>query len=167
MSEPILAAAPAAAPLSPWRLSVAPMLDWTDRHCRHFHRLLTRRTRLYTSSRRVAAAQAKGVTLIKQWHHPGTEFGAVNPQVRAASNDPHGNWDSLNDRQRLEAVFTVLAIRDGVIPPTLNLENPDEAAAGLDLVALEARKADLNYALSNGFGFGGVNACVLFKKWAD
>ena len=48
MSEPILAAAPAAAPLSPWRLSVAPMLDWTDRHCRHFHRLLTRRTRLYT-----------------------------------------------------------------------------------------------------------------------
>ena len=67
----------------------------------------------------------------------------------------------------LEAVFTVLAIRDGVIPPTLNLENPDEAAAGLDLVALEARKADLNYALSNGFGFGGVNACVLFKKWTD
>ena len=67
----------------------------------------------------------------------------------------------------LEAVFTVLAIRDGVIPPTLNLETPDEAAAGLDLVALQARKADLTYALSNGFGFGGVNACVLFKKWAD
>ena len=67
----------------------------------------------------------------------------------------------------LEAVFTVLALRDGVVPPTLNLENPDEAAAGLDLVALTARKADLNYALSNGFGFGGVNACVLFKKWAD
>ena len=67
----------------------------------------------------------------------------------------------------LEAVFTVLALRDGVIPPTLNLENPDEAAAGLDLVALKARKADFDYALSNGFGFGGVNACVLFKKWAD
>jgi 3-oxoacyl-[acyl-carrier-protein] synthase II len=67
----------------------------------------------------------------------------------------------------LEAVFTVLALRDGVIPPTLNLENPDEAAAGLDLVALTARKADLDYALSNGFGFGGVNASVLFKKWAD
>ncbi|KRB40367.1 MAG: beta-ketoacyl-ACP synthase II [Pseudomonadota bacterium] len=66
----------------------------------------------------------------------------------------------------LEAIFTVLALRDGVIPPTLNLENPDEAAAGLDLVALTARKADLGYALSNGFGFGGVNACVLFKKWA-
>ncbi len=66
----------------------------------------------------------------------------------------------------LEAIFTVLALRDGVIPPTLNLENPDEAAAGLDLVALKARKADLGYALSNGFGFGGVNACVLFKKWA-
>ncbi|MEY4753132.1 MAG: tRNA dihydrouridine(20/20a) synthase DusA, partial [Pseudomonadota bacterium] len=40
--------APVPAPFSPWRLSVAPMLDWTDRHCRRFHRLLTTRTRLYT-----------------------------------------------------------------------------------------------------------------------
>ena len=39
---------PTPPPHSPWRLSVAPMLDWTDRHCRHFHRLLTRQTRLYT-----------------------------------------------------------------------------------------------------------------------
>ncbi|MDP3856000.1 beta-ketoacyl-ACP synthase II [Phenylobacterium sp.] len=65
----------------------------------------------------------------------------------------------------LEAVFAILALRDGVIPPTLNLETPDEAAEGLDLVALTARKADLDYVLSNGFGFGGVNASVLFKRW--
>jgi 3-oxoacyl-[acyl-carrier-protein] synthase II len=65
----------------------------------------------------------------------------------------------------LEAVFSVLALRDQVIPPTLNLENPDPAAEGLDLVALAARKAELTYVLSNGFGFGGVNACVLFKRW--
>ena len=65
----------------------------------------------------------------------------------------------------LEAIFTVLALRDGMVPPTLNLLKPDPAAEGLDLVALEARKLPLDYALSNGFGFGGVNASVLFKRW--
>lgn len=65
----------------------------------------------------------------------------------------------------LEAVFTVLALRDQVMPPTLNLETPDEAAEGLDLVALTARKGAFDYALSNGFGFGGVNASVLFKRY--
>lgn len=65
----------------------------------------------------------------------------------------------------LEAIFTVLALRDQIIPPTLNLENPDEDAAGLDLVALKSRPATFDYALSNGFGFGGVNASVIFKRW--
>ncbi|WP_415844986.1 beta-ketoacyl-ACP synthase II [Stutzerimonas zhaodongensis] len=65
----------------------------------------------------------------------------------------------------IEAIFTVLALRDQVVPPTLNLENPDEAAEGLDLVGLIARKMPIEYALSNGFGFGGVNASVLFKRW--
>lgn len=65
----------------------------------------------------------------------------------------------------LEAIFTVLALRDQVIPPTLNLEHPDEDAAGLDLVALTSRQASFDYALSNGFGFGGVNASVVFKRW--
>ena len=65
----------------------------------------------------------------------------------------------------IEAIFTVLALRDGVVPPTLNLQRPDPAAEGLDLVALTARKVALDYALSNGFGFGGVNASVLFKRW--
>lgn len=67
----------------------------------------------------------------------------------------------------LEAVFTVLALRDQVIPPTLNLHDPDPKAEGLDIVALSARKASFDHALSNGFGFGGVNASVLFKRWAD
>jgi len=67
----------------------------------------------------------------------------------------------------LEAVFTVLALRDQVMPPTLNLHDPDPRAEGLDIVALEARKASFDHALSNGFGFGGVNASVLFKRWAD
>ena len=65
----------------------------------------------------------------------------------------------------LEAIFTILALRDQVIPPTLNLYHPDEAGDGLNLVALQARAANLTYALSNGFGFGGVNASVLFRRW--
>ncbi|KPA87644.1 beta-ketoacyl-ACP synthase II [Pseudomonas sp. RHF3.3-3] len=65
----------------------------------------------------------------------------------------------------IEAIFTVLALRDQVAPATLNLENPDEAAEGLDLVRGQARPLSMDYALSNGFGFGGVNASVLFKRW--
>lgn len=64
----------------------------------------------------------------------------------------------------IEAIFTILAIRDGIIPPTLNLTDPDPLAAGLDLVALHSRRASIEYALSNGFGFGGVNASILFKR---
>ncbi|UUW72635.1 beta-ketoacyl-ACP synthase II [Pseudomonas oryzihabitans] len=65
----------------------------------------------------------------------------------------------------IEAIFTVLALRDQVVPPTLNLHHPDQAAEGLNLVALRARRLPLEYALSNGFGFGGVNASVLFRRW--
>ena len=66
----------------------------------------------------------------------------------------------------IEAVFTVLALRDQIVPPTLNLVHPDEAADGLDLVGLKAREMPITHALSNGFGFGGVNASVLFRRWA-
>lgn len=65
----------------------------------------------------------------------------------------------------IEAIFTILALRDQIVPPTLNLINPDEAATGLDLVATNARHMPMHYALSNGFGFGGVNASLLFRRW--
>lgn len=67
----------------------------------------------------------------------------------------------------IEAIFTVLAIRDQIAPATLNFDNPDEAAQGLDIVHGAARPMDIEYALSNGFGFGGVNATVLFRRWHD
>lgn len=67
----------------------------------------------------------------------------------------------------IEAIFTVLAIRDQIAPATLNFENPDEAALGLDIVHGTARPMKIEYALSNGFGFGGVNASVLFKRYQD
>jgi 3-oxoacyl-[acyl-carrier-protein] synthase II len=52
-----------------------------------------------------------------------------------------------------------------MIPPTLNLEHKDEAAENIDIVHGSAREAKLDYAISNGFGFGGVNASILLKRW--
>lgn len=65
----------------------------------------------------------------------------------------------------IEAIFTALAIRDQIAPMTLNLDNPDEQAVGLDIVRGTARPMPIEYAISNGFGFGGVNASVLFRRW--
>lgn len=67
----------------------------------------------------------------------------------------------------IEAIFTALALRDQTIPPTLNLENPDAAAFGVDIVSKDSRKTHIEHALSNGFGFGGVNASLLLKRWAE
>jgi 3-oxoacyl-[acyl-carrier-protein] synthase II len=66
----------------------------------------------------------------------------------------------------LEAVISVLAIEDGVIPPTINLDNPDERAAGFDLVPHTARQKRVDVALSNSFGFGGTNVALIFKRHA-
>jgi 3-oxoacyl-[acyl-carrier-protein] synthase II len=65
----------------------------------------------------------------------------------------------------LEAVFTIMALRDQIAPPTRNLVHPDPAAEGLDLVGGNARPMAMEYAISNGFGFGGVNASALFRRW--
>lgn len=65
----------------------------------------------------------------------------------------------------LEAIFTALALRDQIAPPTLNLVDPDPSADGIDFVAGSARPIAMDYAISNGFGFGGVNASVIFRRW--
>ena len=65
----------------------------------------------------------------------------------------------------LEAGISILALRDQILPPTINYENPDPAC-DLDYVPNHARKAEVQYALSNSFGFGGTNASLLFKRWA-
>lgn len=64
----------------------------------------------------------------------------------------------------LEAGISVLALRDQILPPTINYENPDPAC-DLDYVPNQARKAAVRYALSNSFGFGGTNASLVFKLW--
>ena len=64
----------------------------------------------------------------------------------------------------VSGLAAVLAIRDGVIPPTINLETPDPEC-DLDYVPLKARRAEVNVAMINGFGFGGQNASVVFKRF--
>ena len=67
----------------------------------------------------------------------------------------------------LEAGITVMALRDQILPPTINLENPDEGC-DLDYVPKVARKTqNLEYALSNSFGFGGTNGSLLFRRWTE
>jgi len=64
----------------------------------------------------------------------------------------------------LEAAFSIKALTDGMIPATLNLENPDETADQFDLVPKVAKKQAIRHVLSNAFGFGGVNASLIFSK---
>ncbi|KLI63096.1 beta-ketoacyl-ACP synthase II [Aurantiacibacter marinus] len=64
----------------------------------------------------------------------------------------------------VESIFCVLAIRDGIVPPTLNLHNPDDGTEGVDLVPLTAKKREVNAVLNNSFGFGGTNASLVMKR---
>jgi len=65
----------------------------------------------------------------------------------------------------IEAVFTILSMRDGCVPPTINLEDPDEAGEGLDLTPNVAARRDIRAAISNSFGFGGQNTALVFRRW--
>ena len=64
----------------------------------------------------------------------------------------------------VEAVFCILAMRDGMVPPTRNLHDPDEGTEGIDLVPLKAKKRDVRAVLNNSFGFGGTNASLIMQK---
>ncbi len=67
----------------------------------------------------------------------------------------------------IEAIVTIQTIRDGCVPPTINLDDPDPAGAGLDLVANVARTQDVPLALSNSFGFGGQNTALIIARWSE
>jgi len=66
----------------------------------------------------------------------------------------------------VEAIFSILAVRDGVLPPTINLDEPDEGC-DLDLVPHKSREADVRIALSNSFGFGGTNGTLIVSRYED
>src|SRR5215212_4756236 len=63
----------------------------------------------------------------------------------------------------VETIFCILALRDQIVPPTLNLDNPSEGTAGVDLVPFKAKKREVRAALNNSFGFGGTNASLVMK----
>ncbi|MBW1848124.1 MAG: beta-ketoacyl-ACP synthase II, partial [Deltaproteobacteria bacterium] len=66
----------------------------------------------------------------------------------------------------IETGFSALAIRDSIIPPTINLDTPDDGC-DLDYVPHVARKQDINVAMSNSFGFGGTNATLILRKYTQ
>lgn len=92
-------------------------------------------------------------------------FGEHNAVAVTSTKSATGHL--LGAAGGIEAVFTALAIRDQIIPATLNLDHPDPAAQGVDIVRGAARTTPIEYALSNGFGFGGVNASLLLRRWTD
>jgi 3-oxoacyl-[acyl-carrier-protein] synthase II len=65
----------------------------------------------------------------------------------------------------IEAIVTLMAVREGRVPPTLNLVDPDDHAAGLDLTPLVAGARPIAAAMSNSFGFGGQNSALVFRRW--
>ena len=67
----------------------------------------------------------------------------------------------------VEAIFTIFAVQNsGVLPPTINYETPDPLC-DLDYIPNEARPKEIDIGVSNSFGFGGHNACVVFRRWQD
>jgi 3-oxoacyl-[acyl-carrier-protein] synthase II len=67
----------------------------------------------------------------------------------------------------VEAVATIMSIRTGIVPPTINLEDPDDAAVGLDLTPGKARRREIEVAVSNSFGFGGQNSALVLRRWHE
>jgi len=91
----------------------------------------------------------------------GTDGGVAVSSTKSATGHLLGAAGAV------AAIFTVLALRDQVAPATLNLVEPDPLAEGIDLVAGSARPMAMEHALVNGFGFGGVNASLLLRRYPD
>ncbi|HSG86657.1 MAG TPA: beta-ketoacyl-ACP synthase II [Candidatus Limnocylindrales bacterium] len=93
-----------------------------------------------------------------------TIFGDHAPRVAVTANKSMLGH-TLGAAGAIEAVATIMSLRTGIVPPTINLDDPDEAGSGLDLTPGAAAKRDIRVALSNSFGFGGQNAALVFTRW--
>jgi 3-oxoacyl-[acyl-carrier-protein] synthase II len=91
-----------------------------------------------------------------------TIFGTTGSVAVSSTKSATGHL--LGAAGGLEAIFSILALRDQIAPATLNLDNPDPDAEGIDLIRGRARPMKIEHVLSNGFGFGGVNASVVLKR---
>jgi 3-oxoacyl-[acyl-carrier-protein] synthase II len=90
-------------------------------------------------------------------------FGDFAPKVPISSTKSM-TGHLLGGAGGIETSFTVLAVKHGIIPPTINLENPGDEC-DLDYVPTVARQTDITYAMSNSFGFGGTNASLVVKRY--
>jgi 3-oxoacyl-[acyl-carrier-protein] synthase II len=95
-----------------------------------------------------------------------TVFGDHAPKLTITANKSMIGH-TLGAAGAIEAIVTIQTIREGCVPPTINLETPDPAAEGLDIVSGAARRQDVPIALSNSFGFGGQNTALLFRRWTQ
>ena len=93
-------------------------------------------------------------------------LGEENARKTPISSTKGSTGHCLGAAGAVEAIFSIMAIADGVLPPTINYEYPDPEC-DLDYIPNEARPADVNVAMSNSFGFGGHNASIVLKRFED
>ena len=97
------------------------------------------------------------------------EFGAVKRLFGEAAGEVSMSSTKsaighlLGGAGAVESIFCILAMRDGIVPPTINLDNPSESCAGVDLVPNVAKKRPVRAVLNNSFGFGGTNASLVIQ----
>ena len=95
-----------------------------------------------------------------------TIFGDHAGEVSITANKSM-TGHTLGAAGAIEAAVSILSLRNGCVPPTINLQDPDDGAAGLDLTPNTARTRDLRVAISNSFGFGGQNTALVFRRWDE
>ncbi len=93
-------------------------------------------------------------------------FGAHTKDVKMSSTKS-SIGHLLGAAGSVEAIFSIQALRNNIVPPTLNLDNISPNCVGIDLVPHKAKEHSVNYIMSNSFGFGGTNATLIFKKFVD
>jgi 3-oxoacyl-[acyl-carrier-protein] synthase II len=93
-------------------------------------------------------------------------LGDEHARRTAVSSTKGATGHTLGAAGVVEAIFTTLALRHGILPPTLNLEVAD-GDCGVDVIGAEPRTAQVEFAASNSFGFGGHNATVVLRRWDD
>jgi 3-oxoacyl-[acyl-carrier-protein] synthase II len=93
-----------------------------------------------------------------------TIFGDGAPRIPITSNKSMLGH-SLGAAGAIEAIVTILSIREGCVPPTINLDDPDDAGEGLNLTPNKAQQHDIRTAMSNSFGFGGQNTTLILRRW--
>ena len=96
----------------------------------------------------------------------GRSSATTRPRVAITANKSM-TGHTLGAAGAIEAAITILTLRNGCVPPTINLVDPDEDAAGLDLTPNKARARDLRIGVSNSFGFGGQNTALVFRRWDE